>query len=262
MTNNTDLFSGDNQTPKDTSSSTADGAEILKALVGDDKPFKTVEDLAKSKREADTFIETLKRENKEMRDSLGKAATSDETNKLLKDIMAKLVPASDVDSDEGNQPPGKSLTQEDIVNMVQGTIKQNEDARTKVSNRTQANFAVLQHFGGDEGKAKAAIANKAGELGLSREQLAAMAETTPQVFLTVMGVSPRTAPATRGGLPLDKSRNPEAPLGPDGVVRNFNYYKKLRKDVGDSKFYQPRIQQQMIKDRKTMGEEFFDKPQT
>jgi hypothetical protein len=47
--------------------------------------------------------------------------------------------------------------------------------------------------------------------------------------------------------------------GSDGTVRNYAYYKDLRKKLG-SKYYEPHIQQALIRDRKALGDDFFDKP--
>jgi hypothetical protein len=88
-----------------------------------------------------------------------------------------------------------------------------------------------------------------------------MAETQPQVFLALMGLDSGTASTNRGGSPLPAGgggvRKP-VNAGMDGEPKNYAYYKDLRKKLG-VRYYEPHIQQQLIKDRKALGEEFYDK---
>src|SRR5688572_29164551 len=133
MTTDTiDLLSGDK--PQGTSSVKKSGAEILAQLVGEGKPFKSVEDLAASKATGDEFIETLKSENKEMRELLNKAGTSEQTNQLLQELLAKVGQASP-EGDGGNHPVAGNgaLTREDIVTLVQGQVTEVEAKRAKES---------------------------------------------------------------------------------------------------------------------------------
>lgn len=260
MTTNTDLFSGDDKAPKDSSQIKLSPDDALAQLVGEGKPFKSPGHVALGKLEADLFIETLKSENKEMRDALAKASTAEETNKLLKDMMDKLRSASDGGAGDGTNPEIKPLSQEDIVNLVRGEVSQREEARDKLSNRIRANNELLKHFGNDDSKARAFVTMRANELGVTVKGLGTMAETAPQVFLELMGVGkPRITPQHSGGLPLDRGRNPDnrGEEG-DGVVRNYSYYKKLRKELGH-KYYEPNVQQALIRDRKALGDKFFDK---
>lgn len=257
-TQSNDLFDSGDQ-PKDTSLEGKAPADMLAALVGEGKPFKTVEDLAKSKIEADRFIDTLKGENAGMRKMLEQASTSTKTNELLQNLMAKLEQASNDGSGDGNQPGDKTLTREDIVNMVRGQVAEEHMQAQRLSNRMKANAEVAKHFSGDEAKAKAFVTAKGKELGLSGKDLQRMAEETPLALLAVLGVGQRTTPSGSSPLPPGGGSNPPANGGEDTTVRNYAYYKELRKKLGH-RYYQPHIQQQLIKDRKALGDNFFDKP--
>src|SRR5688572_12541162 len=65
----TDLFSGSNNEPADSGDDNNQGS-ILEQLVGEGKKFADAEALAKCKAESDAFIETLKREQAELRREL------------------------------------------------------------------------------------------------------------------------------------------------------------------------------------------------
>lgn len=250
-----DILSGGE--PQDSASNVV-GGDILTTLVGEDKPFKTVEDLAKGKAEADRFIATLKAENADMRKVLEGAETTTKTNELLQNLMARLEQAPQGGTGNQSQTP---LTREDIVKIVQGQVTEETRAQARTSNRMRVNAEVLRSQGGDEAKARAFVTAKSQELGIDRQQLTRMAEETPLAFLAVMGLG--QAPKGQGGSsPLAGLKGSNPPVGADGsdgVTRNYAFYKKLRKELG-SKYYEPHIQQQLIKDRKALGENFFDKP--
>lgn len=251
---NNDLLSGGNA--KDTSQGKPTPAEIRAMLVGEGKPFKTEDDLAAGKFEADKFIEKLKEENAEMRNKLSGAETSQKTNELLQTIMAKL--GTSDGGDGGNQPT--ALTREEIVTMVRDTVSEAGKTQERKANRFAANAEVLKIFGNDTAKAKAHVQARAEALGLSFDALGGIAETQPKVFLELMGVGGTRAPRV-DNLPPGGRKPGEKIPGSEGVVRNYAYYKALRKEIG-SKYYEPRVQQQLFKDRKELGEDFFDKPQT
>src|SRR5690606_26975993 len=65
-----DVFNGNPVTEPTPAPVTTQEQAAIDLLVGEDKKYKTVEDLAKSRLEADEFIERLKRENAEMRGTL------------------------------------------------------------------------------------------------------------------------------------------------------------------------------------------------
>lgn len=256
-TDNVDLLSG-GDSPKDTSQGKPSPAEIRAMLVGEGKPFKTDDDLAVGKYTADQFIEQLKAENAEMRGKLASVETSTKTNELLQTIMAKL--GNSEGGGDGNQPGKTTLSREEIVTMVRDTVSEQGKAQERKANRFKANSEVLKQFGGDASKAKAHVQSRAEALGLNYDALGSMAETSPQAFLALMGIGEsRSSKGALDSLPAGGVRPGTEIPGGDVVVRNFAYYKKLRKEIGEAKYYQPKIQQQLIKDRKALGEEFFDK---
>jgi hypothetical protein len=56
-------------------------------LVGEDKKFKTVEDLAKGKLEADSYIEQLKEENRIAREKLGELEGSKSKDETVSELL-------------------------------------------------------------------------------------------------------------------------------------------------------------------------------
>lgn len=244
----TDLFDDAGETPQDDSTDSGSPADLLGTLVGEGKPFKTPSDLAKGKLEADKFIEQLKKENAEMREALKGAERNRGAEDLVETLMARIKEASG--SEDGNQP---GIRPEDISKLVQSELEKVETTRERKANRMRANSVILKHVGGDEAKAKALIATKAREFGLSNERLRDMAESAPLAFASLMGVQERgsTQSPSPGSF---SSRNTEA--DPPSETRNWAFYQKLRKELG-SRYYEPHIQQQLFKDRERLGEKFY-----
>ena len=98
-------------------------ADPLAELVGDGKKFATVNDLARGKLEADSFIEKIKAENNELRVLLkhteGKISQAATVEDILKRVGSGSNTASDTPTANvpaSNQPVG--LTREDVVNLL------------------------------------------------------------------------------------------------------------------------------------------------
>ena len=239
---NVDLFSGDS--PPQDSHTEDKGADLFSSLVGDGKKFKTPEDLAKSRLEADNFIEQLKSENAQMRRELEKASKIGAVDEALQRLNDRLEKAS---GDEGNPA---TMSREDILAIVR------EDAeRQRAEQNRKAIQAELINKFGEPSKAQEFLRTKSAELGMTPKDLASMVERAPQAAKTLLGLS--GTPAGRTGptsLP-ESSKNTTAIVGNVGT-RNKAYYDNLKKEMG-TKFWSPQIQQQMFKDRKTMGDEFY-----
>lgn len=245
----TDIFSdqnksGDQNAPASSESQSA--SDLLAQLVGEGKKFKTVEDLARGKLEADSFIENLKSEQKELRDSYreleeryNKAKTVEEVLKGKRD-----------ESGEGNQP--QQISTEEILKLVDERFTKRTQAQAEAANAERANAAVLKHFNGDGAKAREFIRSESQRLGVDDAFLKDMSAKSPEAFLRLIGINqPRSNP----GVAFDNQMNSEARTS-EGVVRDAKYYSALRKQLG-SKFYEPDIQQARLRDRKALGDRFF-----
>lgn len=231
----------------------AESATKLEDLVGEGKKFKTTEDLAKAKVEADTFIERLQQETATLRDELAKAMTKATANDTLERLMTELAnknndPGKTIPetkpSDQGNQP--QALTQEDIVKLMEAR----EAAKAEARNLAVAMEQVRKVWGD---KLEESLNAKAEELGLDRAQVDAVAKRSPSAFINLLGLNQQTdstRPMARGG----QTVTPETPKFKDGV-RNRAFYENKKNEMGVTKFIMDRnLQIQLHKDMARLGD--------
>lgn len=233
----TDVFNADG-TPA-TPAPTATGA--LADLVGDGKKFKTVEDLARGKIEADTFIERLKEENAQALAEARKAALADEQLESLRNEIKALREARGEPSRDNTNP---ALTLESVKTLVAQTLTQAESNRTAQQNVNVANDAMVKTYGSLEA-AGAAVKAKAVEVGMSMDALRDLAAKSPSAFIKIMGG--------------EASKQSAEPLNPNrvvtGIVPNSSnepaegtkeYFDTIQKR-SRSEYFTPRVQQAIWK---------------
>jgi hypothetical protein len=248
----TDIFDQETQgqtAPTDAELNTQQQADHLAALVGEGKKYKTVNDLAKSRLEADAFIEQLKTENAGLRQDYSKAQEKVTEQDTLKDILAKIEAARQGGS---NQPA--ETESEDIQERVKREVEALEMAKTARFNRETSQATVLQRFNNDESKAKEFMAGEAKRLNITTEMLGKISESSPEAFNRMLGLSSQSHHGSFNG---KGNINTAAELS-NSPTRNNSYYNKLRKEMG-ADFYNPKIQTQLFKDRMSMDKDQWDK---
>lgn len=242
-----------------TSSGTAPTSGVLQELVGNDKKFKTVDDLAKGKLESDKFISKLESENKDLRDLVAKAQGRLEEAERRASFLERVTSGHRDQSDEGsNQEPARpnpnenttrqsALSTDDVIKLME----ERERERTQKANLDTVDRALLKEFGAE---AKNIVSQKADELGLPIEYLINTARTSPTAFYNLIGLQPtsnRNASLT--------SRVNGSQTSPASGIRNQAYYEKLKTSMGAWKFATDKsLQIQMHKDMSALGDRYFE----
>lgn len=255
----TDLFT----TPPTGGEHNDPSKNYFEELVGDGKKFKTPEDLARGKAEADAFIKRLQDEAQGLRQELS-------TRQTLEQLMDKMAaekgtqqtnPQSYNQDSEGGEGKGivKTLTEEDIARLVEERLTTAEKARIHTSNLETVKKALEASYGSDY---VTHLKAKASELGVSEDYLTNMAKETPKAFLKLVEASgePRgttpglfTPPPTHS-LPSSNKQG----FSPTGQ-RKQSWYENLRKS-NPSEYWSPTTQNRMHQEALSLGEAFFDIP--
>lgn len=237
-------------------------SSLYETLVGNDKKFKTNEDLAKAKLESDRFIEQLKGELAGIRQELS-------TRETLEKLMDKFnnTRENQNTNHENNQNSNggdgennaKSFSEADINRLVEEKLTAAERARVHNSNIETVRKALEESFGNDY---VTHLKAKATELGVTEEYLQNMAKETPKAFLKLVeanGPSGATrvpnslfSPPTGLQSPI-KSNSGFSPTG----TPKKSYYDELKRK-NPSEYWSPAIQNKMHKDAIALGESFFD----
>lgn len=230
--NDTTVFQGE-AAPKDNQ---PNADSVLSNLVGEGKKFKTVEDLAKGKAEADAFIEKLKGEVDELRKEL-------QAGLSLKQAI------QEVDK-RGNQPesnvaPKGSVDPSELPKLVNEMLEQRELEKVREANIKEADRQIVALFNGDRQKSKEFLEKKAAELGVGVNWLADMAATSPKAVMNFLGLettAPNTAALNNRSVNTDaQTFAPNA--GP--VKGSKAYYDKIRKE-NPSLYFSPKVQQEIF----------------
>src|SRR5574343_1896243 len=118
-------------------------------LVGEDKKFKTVDDLARGKAEADRVIQARERELAELREELAKRTGLEEVLERLK-TQNNQTPPDNSGSTTEHKPAAVALSDEDLERRIEElTAKKTEEQRIKENVAVVAN-RLIEEFGSED----------------------------------------------------------------------------------------------------------------
>lgn len=213
-------------------------------LVGDGKKFKTDEDLARGKIEADEFIERLQRENQEMRQDLQTRATLEQLiekqGQLKKNdasIEQPIIPAPERLETSPNKP---AVTAEQIAAIVKKTMTDEQRQNTATQN---INYCVdeLKKLWGPSYVQK--LVSVGEELGLDQAYMDNLAKTSPKALLALVGEKKQASEeSTR--LPQSTQRTTIQNTYQKTGEKDWQYYTDLRR-TKPGEYYSPRIQNEI-----------------
>lgn len=222
---------------------------FLATLVGEDKKFKTPEDLAKGKWESDNYIASQKQEIEDLRSKIAEQAR-------IEDLLAQWLPNQNRGEPEANQPAqaeaNTPLSKEDLAKLVRELNEEDSRTRTVQQNRDTVS-AKLTDIYGSEDKAAQAVQARAHELGVTVQFLRSVAEQSPTAFFVQLGVEPSAKPQSKG--PTHSEVNPAA-FGKSNTLQEgtYDWWKALRKS--DPKAYE-RLTLKRHEDAIRMGDAFY-----
>lgn len=216
----------------------------LEALVGEDKKYKTVDDLAKAAVEKDRYIAQLQSEMAEARKEIGSKATLDEIMTKIREMTPSAPPSP-------SAQPGPESEKQDVTELVSKMLEEREQTQKVESNKSLVERTLLEKWGND---ANLNLNKKASELGVTLDYLKRLSLESPKVFFNLVGLdkvqtTTPAAPAPRGSVTLPPSGSGE---------RTKSFYDNIKK-ANPAEYFSPKIQNQMYKDAMRLGESFFDK---
>ena len=218
---------------------------LLSELVGEGKKYRDVEALAKSRKEADEFIEKLKSENEELRQLMDKAVTEEQVAAMLEKVKA----SEDTKPTEGNQPTLDADKLRELIRSEQSAMSQEEKRNANV--RT-VDKTLQEHFGSAD-KAGQYLRERAEALGVSIEYMQTTAAQSPAAFFKLVDFQGDKRPSS--GVHTKGSVNTESFGQAQGSKRDWAYYQKLRREQ-PKVYYSASTQAQMIQDKVELGKNF------
>lgn len=239
----------DNETAPDQGANAGEG--VLDALVGEGKKYASLEELAKGKAEADSFIDKLKDENSDLRKQAEEKTTIMDLMEAFKSLNQE---------QESNSESVTPLDDEVLQGKLEQMIKEREVKRTSEANRTEAKKLVSEKLNGDEKAVDLFVQQKALQLGMDADKLWSLSEESPAGFAQIIGLeSQPVQQATPMSLP---HQNTEATTGGTSMevdgFKTKNWFDQQRREMGNKKFINSStIQRRMIEAREKLGDRFY-----
>ena len=229
-------------------------------LVGDGKKFKSTKDLARGKYEADLYVNTLTRQLDELRGDYLKLREDYTARAKLEELIGQLETKSQQHSNS-EQPQAKEVKDkpgidpDQIASLVSNKIQEYELTKKQTENFNKVKTKLKEQFGDNY---QTALKHQIEELGLTEEDVNALARKSPNAFFKTLGIE--QAPVKETFLnPMRSSQKPET-FQPKGFPkRTWSYYQDLKK-TNPNLYLDKKTNVQMHNDAIEMGEAFFDAP--
>ena len=223
--------------------------DFLGNLVGEGKKFTDAESLAKGKYEADVHVSNLERQITELREDIDQGAKLSELMELVRE-QNKPAPK---DPDKSPVVPGDTssgqMTEEELKSLIETHVSERDKQSLKTRNLVEADKALSTKFGDGAGRV---LNDRAAGLGMTVDDLKAVASENPKAFFRLMGMDGSNQTVDSGTL-LGGAQRSEGGEIKGANTRDAAYYKKMRKD-SKAAYYMPKVQAQMMKDAESMGE--------
>lgn len=242
-------MSEDNIFTDDTPPTLDQDKDYFAELVGPESKFKTPQDLARGKVEADLFVEQLKRENAEMRNDL---TTRIKYEEFLDRVERANLSNAD-DNQEGKEQTGQlsAMKPEELEQLLERKLRERDARTTATQNLTQVQAKLRETLGPNFAQR---VKEQALTLGVTTEFLNNLAATQPRAFYRMIGLDADRV-TTHSVSPPKSSVNAES-LNFGSKAKGKSYYDEIRKK--DSNLYfTPKIQNEIFNAIKEVGEEKF-----
>lgn len=227
----------------------------LEELVGEGKKFKSPEDLAKGKAEADLYIEHMKARMDELRQDYGKLRDEYNAGPKLKETldqyMQELKQSQGAPQPLGQEDKSVPLDEAKVADLVRSHIAANKQLDAEANNAKEVESRLQSTLGPNY---KQIVSQQISQLGMSVEFFNDLARKHPAVLYRTLGLD--------GQRPVENFQTPPTsthrsdPFG-TSPKRTWSYYQKIRK-TDPVKYRDPKTQDQMFKDALELGDAFQD----
>jgi hypothetical protein len=217
-------------------------------LVGEGKKFKTPQDLARGKAEADAFIARLQQEQADLRNELAQRARLAELVDRL-DKPQDTPPPQQQRQDTPTQPENQGIDPSKLNEIVNKLLSEREAGNTAKQNLDAVKQTLVDKLGPNYAEK---IKTQATQLGVSTDFMESVAKQSPSAFYNLIGLN---ATKTRDGFVTPDGQRTS--FEPTTKGRDMKHYENIRK-TDPTKYWSPQVQNQLHKDALAMGEKFFN----
>lgn len=222
-------------------------------LPGEGNRYKTVEDLAKGKYEADLHIKTLETRLDELRVDFIKEHEANTQRASIEELLAKMQTTQQpVTPPVTPMPTEPNTSPEQIKTLMSQAIRDHESARREDQNIESVQAKLVETYGTNY---HTAYKDKLESIGLSAEDADQLARRNPKLVIEAMGLNKPKEPVFQS--PMRSSVLGSQTTG--NPKKTMSYYKNLRK-TNPKAYHDPRIAIEMDRMSQQLGRDFFDDP--
>lgn len=227
----------------------------LEELVGPDKKFKTIEELARGKMESDTYIKTIEKRSDDLRGEYLKMRDEATAKAKLQDLIDQLETKRLTSNDtpqvnEVQREP--EYDPEQIATLVSDKIKEHELTKKQTDNFNQVMDKLKDSYGVNY---QNILRDQMNTLGLTAEDIDALARKSPAAFFRTLGLDKPAQTENFNAPPRSNQRRDT--FAPRTEKRTWTYYQNL-KATDPKKYFDPKTTVQMHQDYAALGDSFED----
>lgn len=218
-------------------------------LVGDDKKFKTPQDLAKTVFYKDRHIETLERKADQLREDYIKLREEHMAHAKIEDLLNKRLTQPD-NTSIPEDPKTQTWDQTKIESLVSTKMQEFETQKRQTENFNQVKNKLRERYGDNY---QPFLNQQMTQLGLDADSLNTMARTQPNILVKALNLD--VSAPSYDNLPRSSVRTDQ--FAPKIEKRTWSYYEKMRQ-TDPTRYYSPKITTQMEQDYNRLGTDFED----
>lgn len=225
----------------------------LEELVGEDKKFKTQEELAKAKFESDRYINTLTKRMDEFREENDKLREDANSRAALTDLLDQMKSQQRSNSEytphANDEKP--TINPLDIENVVVRKLQEAEQLKKQQENLNIVRDKLKSVYGNNY---NTYLQENTEKLGLTKEFVDNLARSYPEVLFRTLGVDQQT-PTPPPSLHTRQRGDNFSPTTPH--KRTWSYYQKMKAE-NPSQYSRKETTLQMHRDAIELGDSFMD----
>lgn len=225
--------------------------DYLAELVGDNKKFKTPQDLAKGKAESDLFIAQLLQEKQEMRDELKTRLKYEEFLTRLEQARRPVDDNQDVD-DEPETTNTTAMRPEDIERLLDQRLAQRERQAAQQNNLNLVKARLSEALGPNFAQR---LKEQASNLGVSEQYLNDMAAEQPKALFRLLGLDQEPHRVTSMSPPRSQMNTEH--FTPSTRGKGKSYFDAIY-ERDKNEFFSAKVQNERFKAIEDMGMELFE----
>lgn len=217
----------DNTNPSSTENPFADQLGSIRNEKGEPK-YNSVETALEALKHSQDYIPKLSHEKQQLEEQLSELRAKLEATDKLQDALRQ-PPQEPAEPQASN-----GLSESDFDKLLEARLAEREAQAAKQSNASRVNQELSTRFGAN---AQAEVQKKASELGMTASELGEMAQSKPELVLSLFGAGGNVKPTVSGGyLPNNTNDEPlKAPtkslLAGASTKEQLEFLAKVRQEV-------------------------------